>query len=154
MKAYKLFKVRKNGTIGSLFIHSKDVLPLNTWLQAHCYPTNGFKVRPGWHSTPQPFAPHLSMKDRKWFLVDIKDVTEEMRPKSQGGLWFLSQQIKILKEIQISKCKHIAQGWDGICYENKENSNNIDVISFHNGKASKPFTMPKDTFHRWWTIVG
>ena len=47
--AYKLVRLKKDRTIGSLFIHRQDSLPLNTWIEAVEYPTNGFAVRKGWH---------------------------------------------------------------------------------------------------------
>ena len=44
----------------------------------------------------EPNAPHLSNKGRQWFLVEIKDFTKYVRPASQGGLWYLANQIKVL----------------------------------------------------------
>lgn len=72
MIAYKLFRVRKDGSIGSLFINRRARLPVREWLQAQNVPTKGFKVREGWHCCPRPKAPHLSMKDRKWFMVEMR----------------------------------------------------------------------------------
>jgi hypothetical protein len=94
---YKLFRVRKDGTIGSLFINRKDKLPLNKWLKAKNHPTKGFAERPFWHCTSKPKAPHLSMKGRKWYRVEIKSYTELKRPKNQGGIWYLAKQIRILE---------------------------------------------------------
>jgi len=94
--AYKLFRKLKSGNITSLFINKSRSLPLNEWLQAECIPTKGFKVRPYWHCTETPNAPHLSEKDRIWLKVEIKDYTEFIRPDTQGGKWFLANQIKIL----------------------------------------------------------
>lgn len=99
MKAFKLFKVRKDGSIGSLFINASRKLPLNEWLTSECYPTKGFALRPGWHCTHKPYAPHLSMKKRAWYKVDIQDFKAEKRPKSQGGLWYLANKIKIIGEV-------------------------------------------------------
>ena len=62
MIAYKLFKVRKDGSIGSLFINQKDRLQINTWLEAKPHRTKGFAFRPGWHALFSPSAPHLSKK--------------------------------------------------------------------------------------------
>jgi hypothetical protein len=104
MKAYKLFRIRKNGTIGPLFINRKQIVPVNKWIDAEFHPTKGFKQRKGWHCTPKPFAPHLkeNLKDgthRVWFEVEINDYEELMKPESQGGLWYLAQKIKIIKQI-------------------------------------------------------
>lgn len=97
MKAFKLFRILKNGEVTSLFINKSRRLPLNTWLRAESFPTKGFALRPYWHCTENPEAPHLSMKGRCWFEVEIKNFKEFERPKSQGGKWFLATHIKILK---------------------------------------------------------
>jgi hypothetical protein len=100
MKAYKLFKVRRDGSIGSLFIKPRDRLPLNQWLHAENIPTKGYAVRAGWHAMAKPEAPHLSPKGRRWFEVEIEDHEQYERPKSQGGIWFLAQRMKILKPLE------------------------------------------------------
>ena len=97
MIVYKLFRIKKDGNITSLFINKGENLPFNTWLEAHNYPTKGFKIRPGWHTMKEKKAPHLSKKGRVWLKVQIKDFKKELRPKNQGGLWYLSKWIKILK---------------------------------------------------------
>jgi hypothetical protein len=96
-KAFKLFRVRKNGSISSLFINKKRILELDKWLEAGEFPTKGFKLRPGWHCTNSPNAPHLSLKNREWYIVLMKDFTVEKRPLSQGGIWYLAKWIKIIK---------------------------------------------------------
>ena len=95
MTAYKLFRLRKDGTIGPLFINRKQVIPLGEWLPAEDHPTKGYAHRPGWHTTSKPYAPHLSMRDRIWMEVEIGGYTPIKRPKSQGGIWFLSTWIKV-----------------------------------------------------------
>ena len=99
MIAYKLFRIRKDGSLGSLFINRTIKLPLNKWLEAEDHKTKGYKHRPGWHCCPQPQAPHLSMKDREWFEVEINNYETEHRPESQGGLWFLANNMKIIRQI-------------------------------------------------------
>lgn len=99
MKAYKLFRKRKNGTLGPLFINRKLVIQPNEWLKAEPHRTKGFAFRPGWHCCSTPSAPHLSMKDRVWCEVEIKGVEKIMRPQSQGGLWFLSKQLRMIKQL-------------------------------------------------------
>jgi hypothetical protein len=98
--AYKLFRVRKDGTIGSLFINRSARHPVNEWLMAECHPTNGYAVRPYWHCTSAPEAPHLSTKGRKWYVVEIENYEVLQRPMNQGGLWYLAGRIKIISEIQ------------------------------------------------------
>ncbi len=99
--AWKLFRELKTGEITSLFINKCVRLPINEWLEGDCYPTKGFAVRPGWHCTAQPVAPHLKMRlasgeKRVWKKVLMLDYTEELRPENQGGLWYLANKIKIL----------------------------------------------------------
>ena len=105
MKAYKLFRVRKDGSISSLFINKHERYPLNKWLTAKSYPTKGFAIRPHWHCTSQPVAPHLSTKGRAWFEVEMKDYTEFSRPEQQGGLWYLANKIKIIKWAELKPLK-------------------------------------------------
>jgi len=95
MKAYKLVRMMKDGSLASLFINPRDRLPMDTWLEAECYPTKGFAVRPGWHCTAKPNAPHLSIKGRVWVEVEIDNYTEVHRPENQGGLWYLANRMKI-----------------------------------------------------------
>lgn len=97
MIAYKLFRRKKNGDITSLFINKKETLVFNTWLEAKPYPTQGYAFRPFWHCTSQPSAPHLSMKNRVWIMVEMEDFHEIIRPESQGGLWYLAKKIKLLE---------------------------------------------------------
>jgi hypothetical protein len=99
MIAYKLLHKRKNGTLGPLFINRRQVIPIGKWLKAENHPTKGYAVRPGWHTTSKPEAPHLSMRDRIWMKVEIEDYTELRRPASQGGLWWLANRMKVLGEV-------------------------------------------------------
>ena len=68
MIAYKLLRVRKDGTLGSLFIDRKKVIEIGVWLKSESHQTKGYKYRPYFHCTSKPTAPHLSEKGRKWFL--------------------------------------------------------------------------------------
>lgn len=96
MIAYKLCRQLKSGKITSLFINKKKELLFDEWLEAENHPTKGYKGRPYWHCTSQPYAPHLSMKDRVWVKVEMEDFKEFKRPKSQGGLWYLAKRIKLI----------------------------------------------------------
>jgi len=96
MKAHKLVRLMKNGSLSSLFIGQKNRLPIGEWIEAECLPTKGFTIRPGWHCTKEPVAPHLSIKDRVWVKVEIKNYTKLYRPESQGGVWYLANKMKIL----------------------------------------------------------
>jgi hypothetical protein len=99
MKAYKLMRLRKNGTLGSLFINKRDVIPIDVWLEAEDHPTKGYAHRPGWHCTFKPVAPHLSLKNRVWVEVEVEDFEVFERPISQGGKWILAKQMKVIRII-------------------------------------------------------
>jgi hypothetical protein len=100
MRAYKLVRKLKSGKMTPLFINKKQGIDFDVWYQSECHPTKGFKVRPGWHCTSKPEAPHLSNKGRIWLEVDIEGITEHNRPKSQGGLWYTADKIKFIREVQ------------------------------------------------------
>ena len=97
MVVYKLFRLKKNGDITSLFINKKVALPYGVWLDAESHPTKGYAFRPKWHCTEKPNAPHLSEKGRIWVKVEIDDYSEMKRPSSQGGKWFLAGRIKLIE---------------------------------------------------------
>lgn len=97
MIAYKLFRLRANGTLGPLFINRRLIVPIGEWLEAECHPTKGFAVRPGWHCSPRPYAPHLSMNGRVWCQVEIEGASDLLRPTSQGGLWYLAERLRVLQ---------------------------------------------------------
>jgi hypothetical protein len=102
MKAYKLMRLRKDGTLASLFINKRYVIPINIWLEAEDHPTKGYAHRPGWHCTFEPYAPHLSKKNRVWVEVEVEDYSFFERPENQGGQWILANKMKInniIKEI-------------------------------------------------------
>ena len=100
MKAYKLFRQRKNGSLGSLFINKRQVLKIGEWYQAESHETKGYKFRPFWHSLPQPKANHLSEKNRIWYEIEIDQYKIIERPESQGGTWYLSEKVRILQPAQ------------------------------------------------------
>lgn len=104
MQAFKLLRVRRDGSLGSLFINRKAKLETNKWLMAESHPTKGYEYRPWWHATSRPIAPHLKISNgRAWFRVEIKGVREFKRPKAQGGLWYLARHIKIIRRINEKK---------------------------------------------------
>lgn len=97
MIAYKLFTLRKDGSLGPLFINKKQRIYENIWLPAEEHKTKGFKFRPGWHVTKEPIAPHLSEKGRVWKKVEILNYIEIKRPKNQGE-WYLAKTMKVLDD--------------------------------------------------------
>jgi hypothetical protein len=96
---YKLLRLRRDGTLGPLFINRELVVPVGQWLRAEDHPTQGFAHRPGWHVSPKPHAPHLSMKNRIWVKVEIDDYDELHRPKSQGGMWWIAKWMRVIDEV-------------------------------------------------------
>jgi len=96
MIAYKLFKLRKDGSLGPLFINCRQRLEVGQTYMAENHPTKGYKVRPGWHCCKAPSAPHLSTKGRVWAKVRITDYEKHLRPPGQGGLWFTANRLTIL----------------------------------------------------------
>ena len=100
MIAYKLFTERKDGTLGPLFINRRQRVPIGKWVEAECHPTKGYAVRPGWHCTSKPTAPHLKLKDdRVWVKVEIDDSEELHRPDNQGGLWFIANKMRVIEKM-------------------------------------------------------
>lgn len=97
MEAYKLLSLRRDGSIGPLFINRRLRIPLGVELHAECHPTKGFAVRPGWHCTKDPVAPHLSKKGRVWCRVRIEDYYPFQRPQQQGGTWYLANKMTVLE---------------------------------------------------------
>lgn len=97
--AYKLCRKLKNGDIRTLFIDKKKNLVFNKWITAENHPTKGFAVRPYWHSTSLPIAPHLSERDRVWVECKIKNYSLFNRPAQQGGLWYLSKEVMFVREL-------------------------------------------------------
>lgn len=95
MMAYKLFRLRKNGTLGSLFINRRAVIQHGEWLLCGAYLTKGYAFRPGWHCTDKPHAPHLSTEGRVWCRVFIDDYKEH---ETMYGLWYIAKRILIPAE--------------------------------------------------------
>jgi hypothetical protein len=101
MIAYKLVRLRKDGSVGSLFINRKARLTPGWWMEAESHPTKGYALRPGWHCTAKPIAPHLSTKGRCWIKVQIEDYEVFERPESQGGKWYIAKRMKVICRIPV-----------------------------------------------------
>lgn len=99
MKAYKLLKVRKDGSLGSLFIDARARLPVGEWMPAKPHSKRGYAFRPGWHCLAKPEAPHLSKSGRRFWEVEIGEFEVFFRPASQGGKWFLAKWMKLVREV-------------------------------------------------------
>lgn len=101
--AYKLLRLRRDGSIGPLFINKRQVIPLKRWLAAEDHPTKGYAHRPGWHAAPKPIAPHLSLIGRQWFMVHLRNWVLLPRPAIQGGAWYLAQSMKVVGAVTVVK---------------------------------------------------
>lgn len=100
MIGYKLFRQRKDGTLGPLFINCKQRLVVGETYIAEEHKTKGYAFRPGWHICHSMNAPHLSKKNRVWAKVKFHDYSKHQRPESQGGLWYTAKEMKILKILE------------------------------------------------------
>ena len=99
MIAYKLFRKRKDGSLGPLFINQKQKIKLGEWLTAEDHPTKGFAHRPGWHCGAKPEAPHLKEEGRVWYKVEIEDFYPFVRPLHQGGEWLIASRMRVIEEV-------------------------------------------------------
>ena len=96
MIGYKLFRVRRDGSIGPLFINRSQRIEPGVKYAAEDHPTKGYAHRPGWHVCAEQKAPHLSPKGRAWFRVEITEYQTLERPASQGGIWYLAKYMTVL----------------------------------------------------------
>ena len=97
---YKLFRQRKDHTLGPLFIDRRLRVPLGVWLDAEDHPTKGYAHRRGWHAALTPHAPHLKSgpgSGRVWCRCEVEDYAHYDRPESQGGTWVLSERLRVLE---------------------------------------------------------
>lgn len=99
MIGWKLFRKRKDGTYGPLFINRRQKLEVNVEYEAEAHHTQGYAYRPGWHICATPSAPHLKTSGRVWCKVEFNLAEELHRPESQGGLWYLGSKMTILEEL-------------------------------------------------------
>ena len=102
MIGYKLFRKRKDGTYGPLFINKKQKLLPGGWYTAEDHPTKGYAHRPGWHICASiENAPHLKhdIDNRVWCRVQFFGAKKIDRPENQGGFWWLALRMRIINEI-------------------------------------------------------
>lgn len=94
---WKVFRKRKDGTLGPLFINARLRVPVGKWMKAEAHKTKGFAFRPGWHATIEKNAPHLrTTGDRVWCRVKLSGITYYNRPESQGGTWVLAKNLMVI----------------------------------------------------------
>jgi hypothetical protein len=100
MIGFKLFRKRKDGSYGPLFINRGQRLLPGICYASEEHWTKGFAYRPGWHVCSKRDAPHLRQTgDRVWCRVYFTPAAEIDRPASQGGKWYLGSSLVILEEL-------------------------------------------------------
>jgi hypothetical protein len=104
MRAYKLLRVRTDGSLGPLFINARMRIEPGVWYAAEDHPTKGYAHRPGWHCGAAPAAPHLSETGRIWFEVEIEDFYPFMRPAHQGGQWLIAKYMRVISPVERREC--------------------------------------------------
>jgi hypothetical protein len=50
----------------------------------------------------KPEAPHLKLEGRAWYVVEVENFSEEIRPESQGGKWFLANRMRVVAPLDKS----------------------------------------------------
>ncbi len=83
MLVYKLFKIRKDGSLHPLYVHSEESCPIGEWISAKCgekKPNGKVKsklgdlaYRPGLHCTSIPLANHIGKRQPDGTLWQAKD---------------------------------------------------------------------------------
>jgi hypothetical protein len=98
MIGYKLFHIRKDGSLGPLFINRRQRIEPGVVYPYEDHPTKGYAHRPGWHICSEPIAPHLKTNtpDRVWRKVEFELLDLIERPASQGGIWYLGSTMMVL----------------------------------------------------------
>jgi len=99
LDAFKLLRLRADGSLGPLFINRRQVIKPGVWLKAEDHPTKGYARRPGWHAAPAPNAPHLTNRGRRWMRVQLRNFRSLVRPKSQGGAWWIARWMRVVGPI-------------------------------------------------------
>lgn len=103
IKAYKLFAVKgKDKKIYPLFIGASIPVEVGKWLPAEYFPTEGFAVRPGWHSGDLPMAPHLRTADGK---IQPNRVWAEIEVPNDINWQEKADEIKAAKQTQYGDIK-------------------------------------------------
>jgi len=100
MVGYKLFRMRKDGSLGPLFINRRQRLAVGETYPAEAHRTKGYAFRPGWHICHEKNAPHLSKRGRVWARVEFSGYTQHLRPESQGGMWYTANSMTILEVLE------------------------------------------------------
>lgn len=102
MVAFKLVRVREDGSLGSLFVRRSRRLPVGKWIKADLKvrPRDRvagggvLKLRPGWHAAEKPALAHLTRTGRAVFKVRLrKNVKRHIGPQ---GVWYTADEMYIM----------------------------------------------------------
>lgn len=107
MRAYKLFRVRRDGSLGPVIINRGQRIETGKWLKFEDHSDKarsyGVAIRPGFHATKEPHAPHLTngskqaiADNRTWFVVELQKVRAEHRGVDGGSDWYVAEKMKVL----------------------------------------------------------
>ena len=104
MIAYKLLSMRKDGSLGPLFINKRQRIKIGVWYNAEPHRKKGYAFRPGWHAFfTMDGASHLKKKikreKRVWVKCEVMDFVFYDRPVNQGQ-WILAQKLKVIEIIE------------------------------------------------------
>ena len=101
INAYKLLRLRIDGSLGPLFVGRTQVFTVGNWMNSReDLPHPGLAHRPGFHCCSTQKAPHIKLKlkngeQRVWCSVSIEKYESYKRPECQGGLWYVAKRMKI-----------------------------------------------------------
>lgn len=100
VEAHKLLRVRRDGSLGPLFIDKRLRIPVGRWLVAKPKRTKGYAFRPGWHAvSDRRTVKHLRQGgDRLWFLVELRGARAEVRPRGQGT-WYVARKMRVVRAL-------------------------------------------------------
>jgi len=110
--AYKLLRLRKDGSLGPLFVGRRLRMEVGQEYRARTdLPHPGLAHRPGFHCCAAPRAPHIRLRLRSgevrvWCEVSLSGwINEHRRPDCQGGLWFTAEKMKIVRIIDTRQAR-------------------------------------------------
>lgn len=112
MRAYKLVRKAKDGTLYPLFIDKGRPYIIGEAREAEFHPTKGFAPRFGFHCCFKPYAPHLktelaSGQKRVWIECEVDDFQSYNRPESQGGAWILANKLMVIRELSFEEAERM-----------------------------------------------
>lgn len=112
MKAYKLVRKAKDGSLYPLFIDKHRPYIIGEQRLAEYHQTKGFAPRFGFHCCFIPLAPHLKTElangeKRVWIECEVDDFKTYNRPESQGGAWILANRLMAIRELTMDEVAEI-----------------------------------------------